>query len=319
MSNKDYKGINRHMGSVEVPLFSLAEISKATNDFSINNKLGQGGFGPVYKGVLKEGKEIAVKRLSKSSRQGLYEFENEVICIAKLQHRNLVKLLGYCIQDDEKMLIYEYMPNKSLDCFLFDESRKLKLDWQQRFHIIYGIARGLLYLHQDSRLKVVHRDLKAGNILLDHLMCQKISDFGLARMFKEDESETNTKRIVGTLGYISPEYVVNSLYSVKSDIFSFGVLVLEIVSGKKNRGFVDEDHDDNLLGHYKLAYCVQQRVEDRPDTQTVVAMLRGEGSLPSPKKPAFFIQDSEINSSSVLPLLSSSVNGMTLSQVDGRW
>ncbi|KAJ0538345.1 putative protein kinase RLK-Pelle-DLSV family [Helianthus annuus] len=347
--DEDYKGINMHMGSAEVPLFSLAEISKATNDFSINNKLGQGGFGPVYKGVLKEGQEIAVKRLSKSSRQGLDEFENEVICIAKLQHRNLVKLLGYCIQDDEKMLIYEYMPNKSLDCILFDESRKLKLDWQQRFHIIHGIARGLLYLHQDSRLKVVHRDLKAGNILLDHLMCPKISDFGLARMFKEDESEANTKRIVGTLGYISPEYAVDGLYSVKSDIFSFGVLVLEIVSGKKNRGFVDEDHDDNLLGHAWRLYtdgrsldlsdeclsgssssevlrsvqvgllCVQQRVEDRPDTQTVVAMLRGEGSLPSPKKPAFFIQDSEINSSSVLPLLSSSVNGITLSQVDGRW
>ncbi|KAM0042758.1 putative protein kinase RLK-Pelle-DLSV family [Helianthus debilis subsp. tardiflorus] len=347
--DEDYKGINRQMGSAEVPLFSLAEISKATNDFSINNKLGQGGFGPVYKGVLKEGQEIAVKRLSKSSRQGLDEFENEVICIAKLQHRNLVKLLGYCIQDDEKMLIYEYMPNKSLDCILFDESRKLKLDWQQRFHIIHGIARGLLYLHQDSRLKVIHRDLKAGNNLLDHLMCPKISDFGLARMFKEDESESNTKRIVGTLGYISPEYAVNGLYSVKSDIFSFGVLVLEIVSGKKNRGFVDEDHDDNLLGHAWRLYtdgksldlsdeclrgssssevlrsvqvgllCVQQRVEDRPDTQTVVAMLRGEGSLPSPKKPAFFIQDSEINSSSVLPLLSSSINGITLSQVDGRW
>ncbi|MFS8009585.1 putative protein kinase RLK-Pelle-DLSV family [Helianthus anomalus] len=160
--DEDYKCINRHMRTAELPLFSLAEISKATNDFSIN-KLGQGGFGPVYK------------------------------------HRNLVKLLGYCIQDDEKMLIYEYMPNKSLDRILFDKSKKLKLDWQQRFHIIHGIARGLLYLHQDSRLKAVHRDLKAGNILLDHLMCLKISDFGLARMFKEDESEANTKRIFGTL------------------------------------------------------------------------------------------------------------------------
>ncbi|KAJ0721915.1 putative protein kinase RLK-Pelle-DLSV family [Helianthus annuus] len=239
------------MGSADVTLFSLSNISRATNDFAVDNKLGEGGFGPVYKGVL-EGQEIAVKRLSKSSQQGLDEFKNEVICIAKLQHRNLVKLLGYCIQGNEKMLIYEYMPNKSLDSLLFDESRKLFLDWPQRFQIIHGIARGLLYLHQDSRLKVVHRDLKAGNILLDHQMCPKISDFGLARMFKEDENEANTKRVVGTLGYISPEYAVNGIYSVKSDIFSFGVLVLEIVSGKKNREFVHEDNEDNLLGHVSV-------------------------------------------------------------------
>ncbi|KAL8257636.1 hypothetical protein R6Q59_029677 [Mikania micrantha] len=336
------------MRSAEVPLFSLSKICRATNDFSNDNKLG-GGFGPVYKGVLEEGQEIAVKRLSKSSRQGLDEFKNEVICIAKLQHRNLVKLLGYCIQGDEKMLIYEYLSNKSLDYFLFDESRKSLLDWPQRFQIIQGIARGVLYLHQDSRQKVVHRDLKAGNILLDHQMFPKIADFGLARMFKENESEANTKRVVGTLGYISPEYAVNGLFSLKSDIFSFGVLVLEIVSGKKNRGFVHEDHEDNLLGHawrlfkkgksldlidecLHVSYsacevsrsihvgllCVQQRVEDRPSTPNVVGMLGGEGSLPSPKKPAFYIQESEINSASNLSLLPSSVNELTFSQIDGR-
>ncbi|KAM0010021.1 putative protein kinase RLK-Pelle-DLSV family [Helianthus debilis subsp. tardiflorus] len=247
--NVDYKGNSSQIGIAEVPFFSFAKISRATNDFSVDNKLGEGGFGPVYKGVLEEGQEIAVKRLSKSSGQGHVEFENEVICIAKLQHRNLVRLLGYCIQGHDKMLIYEYLPNKSLDNFLFDESRKSLLDWPQRFHIIQGIARGLLYLHQDSRLKVVHRDLKAGNILLDHQMRPKISDFGLARMFKEGESEADTKRVVGTLGYISPEYAMKGHFSVKSDIFSFGVLVLEIVSGKKNRDFVHEDHDDNLLGH----------------------------------------------------------------------
>ncbi|KAI7753596.1 hypothetical protein M8C21_021430 [Ambrosia artemisiifolia] len=198
--NKEFKGNGSQIGSAEVSLFSLAKISRATNDFSVDNKLGEGGFGPVYKGVLEEGHEIAVKRLSKSSVQGLVEFENEVTCVAKLQHRNLVKLLGYCIKGDEKMLIYEYLPNKSLDYFLFaDKSRKSLLDWSHRFNIIHGIARGLLYLHQDSRLKVVHRDLKAGNILLDYHMCPKISDFGLARMFKEGESEANTKRVVGTL------------------------------------------------------------------------------------------------------------------------
>ncbi|KAK1415622.1 hypothetical protein QVD17_31405 [Tagetes erecta] len=346
---KDYKSSSSQIGSAEVQLFSLSEISRATNGFSVDNKLGEGGFGQVYKGVLEEGQVIAVKRLSKSSGQGLVEFENEVICIARLQHRNLVKLLGYCIQGDEKMLIYEYMPNKSLDSFLYDESRKSLLDWSQRFHIIHGIARGLLYLHHDSRLKVIHRDLKAGNILLDHHMHPKISDFGLARMFKEDENEAKTKRVVGTLGYISPEYAIHGLYSVKSDIFSFGVLVLEIVSGKKNRGFVHEDHDDNLLGHAWRLYrdgrsldlvdeclrasysalevvrsvhvgllCVQHRVEDRPNTQTVLAMLAGEGSLLIPKKPAFFVHESEIDSGSNLPSLPSSVNGVTLSQVDCR-
>ncbi|KAF5760768.1 putative protein kinase RLK-Pelle-DLSV family [Helianthus annuus] len=220
--NKDYKGNDSQIGSAEVLSFSFAKISRATDDFSIDNKLGEGGFGPVYKGVLEEGQEIAVKRLSNSSQQGLVVFENEVICIAKLQHRNLVKLLGYCIQGVHKMLIYEYMPNKSLDSFLFDESKKSLLDWPQRFHIIHGIARGLLYLHQDSRLKVVHRDLKAGNILLDHQMRPKISDFGLARIFKEDEGEANTKRVVGTLGYISPEYAMKGLFSVKSDISVLG-------------------------------------------------------------------------------------------------
>nr|XP_043618819.1 G-type lectin S-receptor-like serine/threonine-protein kinase At4g27290 [Erigeron canadensis] len=345
--DKDHNSSSKN-GSIELAVFSLSRISKATDNFSIANQLGEGGFGPVYKGVLEGGLEIAVKRLSKYSRQGLDEFENEVICIAKLQHRNLVKLLGYCIQRDETMLVYEYMHNKSLDWFIFDDSRKSLLDWPQRFHIINGIARGLLYLHQDSRLRVVHRDLKAGNILLDHDMNPKISDFGLARMFKGHESEANTKKVVGTLGYISPEYAVNGLFSVKSDIFSFGVLVLEIVSGKKNTGFAHEDHHDNLLGYawrlYKegksldlidtslgKAYsvsevlrsvhigllCVQQRAQDRPTTPSVVSMLGGEGSLPSPKQPGFFIQGSEKGSTSIIPL-PSSVNVVTLTQVEAR-
>ncbi|KAJ9553456.1 hypothetical protein OSB04_017501 [Centaurea solstitialis] len=343
---KDHHSSSKE-GNIELPLFSLSTIFRATNKFSIDNKLGEGGFGPVYKGVLEEGLEIAVKRLSKSSRQGLDEFKNEVICIAKLQHRNLVKLLGYCIQGEETMLIYEYMPNKSLDLFIFDDIRKSLLDWPRRFNIIQGIAGGLLYLHQDSRLRVVHRDLKASNILLDHDMNPKISDFGLARMFKGHESEANTSRVVGTLGYISPEYAVNGLFSVKSDIFSFGVLVLEIVSGKKNRGFVHEDHHDHLLGHAWRLYkegksldlidtslgkswfgsemlksihiallCVQQRAEDRPNIRSVVRMLGGE-ALASPKEPGFFVQGSRSSSVSILPSRSS-VNGVTLSQIEGR-
>ncbi|KAL6313969.1 hypothetical protein AAG906_011699 [Vitis piasezkii] len=233
---------------LELPLFDLDTILNATNEFSRNNKLGEGGFGPVYKGILQDGKEIAVKRLSKDSMQGLDEFKNEVIYISKLQHRNLVKLLGCCIHKEEKMLIYEYMPNKSLD-FIFDQMQSMVLDWPKRIAIINGIARGLLYLHQDSRLRIIHRDLKADNILLDNEMSPKISDFGMARSFGGNDTEANTKRVVGTFGYMSPEYASDGVYSVKSDVFSFGVLMLEIVSGKRNRGFNHPDHSFNLLGH----------------------------------------------------------------------
>ncbi|KAI3688572.1 hypothetical protein L2E82_46229 [Cichorium intybus] len=234
---------------LELPLFNLSEIAKATHNFLFNNKLGEGGYGPVYKGILPDGKEVAVKRLSKTSNQGLDEFKNEVICISKLQHRNLVKLLGCCIQGDEKMLIYEYMPKKSLDYFIFDESRRKLLDWPERFNIVNGIARGLQYLHQDSRLRIIHRDLKASNILLDFDMNPKISDFGMARSFIGNETQANTMKVVGTYGYMSPEYAMDGIFSVKSDVFSFGVLVLEIVTGKKNRGFFHHDHHHNLLGH----------------------------------------------------------------------
>ncbi|GKA08436.1 G-type lectin S-receptor-like serine/threonine-protein kinase [Tanacetum coccineum] len=224
-------------------------IAKSTNNFSINNKLGEGGFGPVYKGVLEDGREIAVKRLSETSTQGVDEFKNEVRLIAKLQHRNLVKLLGYCIHGYEKLLIYEYMANKSLDSFIFDNSGSSMLDWPRRFCIIHGIARGLLYLHQDSRLRIIHRDMKASNILLDKDMNPKISDFGLARMFNGYQTEANTNRVVGTYGYIPPEYALHGFYSVKSDVYSFGVLVLEIVTGKKNRGYSEIEHNDTLIGH----------------------------------------------------------------------
>ncbi|CAA2994664.1 G-type lectin S-receptor-like serine threonine-kinase At4g27290 isoform X1 [Olea europaea subsp. europaea] len=217
-----------HNESIELPLFDLRAITKATDNFSINSKLGEGGFGPVYKGVMEEGQEIAIKRLSRTSHQGLVEFKNEVNCIAKLQHRNLVKLLGCCIHGEEKMLIYEYMPNRSLDLILFDLMGSALLDWPKRFHIINGIAKGLMYLHQDSRLRIIHRDLKASNILLDFDMNPKISDFGMARIFGGNETEANTSRVVGTYGYMPPEYAMDGIFSVKSDVFSFGVIMLEI-------------------------------------------------------------------------------------------
>uniref|UniRef100_A0A0D9V6J2 non-specific serine/threonine protein kinase n=1 Tax=Leersia perrieri TaxID=77586 RepID=A0A0D9V6J2_9ORYZ len=199
--------------------FCFSEIADATCNFLPENKLGEGGFGPVYKGNLPEGQEIAVKRLAAHSGQGILEFKNEIMLIAKLQHRNLVRLLGCCIQGEEKILIYEYMPNKSLDFFLFEQSRREMLDWATRINIIEGIAQGLLYLHKHSRFRIIHRDLKASNILLDIDMNPKISDFGLARIFGSKETEANTKRVVGTYGYMAPEYAMEGIFSVKSSCF----------------------------------------------------------------------------------------------------
>ncbi|WKA12319.1 hypothetical protein VitviT2T_029716 [Vitis vinifera] len=338
---------NEGQAHLELPLFDLDTLLNATNNFSSYNKLGEGGFGPVYKGILQEGQEIAVKMMSKTSRQGLKEFKNEVESIAKLQHRNLVKLLGCCIHGRERMLIYEYMPNKSLDLFIFDQMQSVVLDWPKRFLIINGIARGLLYLHQDSRLRIIHRDLKADNILLDEEMTPKISDFGMARSFRGNETEANTKRVVGTYGYMSPEYAIDGLYSTKSDVFSFGVLVLEIVSGKRNRGFSHPDHSFNLLGHAWTLYmegrsmelidtsvgdmhdlsqvlrsinvgllCVQCSLDDRPSMYSVVLMLSSDGALPQPKEPGFFTgREAKSSSGNQGP---SSGNGVTITMLDGR-
>uniref|UniRef100_F6HCT3 Protein kinase domain-containing protein n=1 Tax=Vitis vinifera TaxID=29760 RepID=F6HCT3_VITVI len=194
----DLVGEGKQGSGSELPLFNFKCVAAATGNFSDENKLGQGGFGPVYKGMLPGGEEIAVKRLSRRSGQGLEEFKNEMTLIAKLQHRNLVRLLGCCIEGEEKMLLYEYMPNKSLDFFIFDPAKQAELDWRKRFTIIEGIARGLLYLHRDSRLRIIHRDMKASNILLDEEMNPKISDFGMARIFGGDQNEANTTRVVGT-------------------------------------------------------------------------------------------------------------------------
>ncbi|GMY21989.1 G-type lectin S-receptor-like serine/threonine-protein kinase At4g27290 isoform X2 [Fagus crenata] len=335
---------------MELPIFDLATIAKATNNFSSNNKLGEGGFGPVYKGTLIDGQEIAVKRLSQSSGQGLNEFINEVLLIAKLQHRNLVKLLGCCVEGEEKMLIYEYMTNKSLDFFIFDQAKGKILDWSKRFHIIRGIARGLLYLHEDSRLRIIHRDLKVSNVLLDSEMNPKISDFGLARTFERNQIEGNTNRVVGTYGYMAPEYAIDGLFSVKSDVFSFGILLLEIVSGKKNRGFYHLNQSLNLIGQaWKLwnegrplelidtcleesctlpeifhcihvsLLCVQQHPEDRPNMSSVVMMLGSEGLLPEPKEPGFLIgKDSLGATSSSSKQQLSSTNEITITRLEAR-
>ncbi|XP_019190004.1 PREDICTED: receptor-like serine/threonine-protein kinase SD1-8 [Ipomoea nil] len=233
---------------IELLQLSLQSIIDATNSFDDANKLGEGGFGPVFKGFLSQFGMVAIKRLSKQSSQGQEEFMNELKLIAKLQHTNLVSLLGCCVEDEEKILIYEYLPKRSLDNFLFDAFQKDILDWSTRFQIIEGIAQGILYLHKYSRLKVIHRDLKPSNILLDETMKPKISDFGMARIFGIDQTHAKTNHVVGTYGYIPPEYVLYGQFSEKSDVFSYGVLLLEIVNGQKNSNFFHTQLSVTLIG-----------------------------------------------------------------------
>ncbi|KAJ3678571.1 hypothetical protein LUZ60_002374 [Juncus effusus] len=230
-------------------VFDLNTLRDATNNFADMNMLGKGGFGPVYKGILPGWQEIAVKRLSGSSMQGLRELKNEVDFLAKLKHKNLVQLLGCCIGKQEKLLCYEFLPNGSLDNILFDQSKRGELSWNMRYRIIEGINRGLQYLHEESRMKIIHRDLKASNILLDKDMNPKISDFGLARFFEEDQTHKDTSIIAGTFGYMAPEYVLHGNFSVKSDVYSFGVLLLEIITGQKNSSFSSSRRASNLIDY----------------------------------------------------------------------
>ncbi|MFS7966616.1 putative protein kinase RLK-Pelle-DLSV family [Helianthus anomalus] len=298
---------------------SFEDIREATNGFSEEFKLGEGGYGPVYKGRLSDGQEIAVKRLSHSSKQGNEEFKNEVSFATKLQHVNLVKLLGFCTEREEKMLIYEYMPNKSLDFYLFDPHKRSMLNWEKWVEIIEGIIQGLLYLQEYSRLTIVHRDLKASNILLDADMKPKISDFGIAKSFQNNENIASTDRIVGTYGCVPPEYVKEGVYSRKYDVYSFGVLLLQILSGKKNYNVYGPHQNLNLLEYAYVLWkegtgvefidptmddefstlksircmqvallCVEEKWAHRPSMLEVAAMLRNEyQNLPMPRRPAF--------------------------------
>ncbi|GLT24857.1 hypothetical protein SLA2020_000240 [Shorea laevis] len=232
--------------------FPFEILVAATKDFHATHKLGQGGFGPVFRGRLSDGREIAVKKLSQTSNQGKKEFQNEAKLLARVQHRNVVNLLGYCVHGTEKLLVYEYVSNESLDKLLFKSNRRAELDWKRRFDIICGIARGLLYLHEDSHNCIIHRDIKASNILLDEKWVPKIADFGMARLFPEDQTHVNT-RVAGTSGYMAPEYVMNGQLSVKADVFSFGVLVLELISGQRNSTFSSHSEAQSLLEWvYKL-------------------------------------------------------------------
>jgi len=319
------------METVDSMMIDISTLRAATGNFDETNKLGEGGFGAVYKGVLPDGDEIAVKRLSKSSTQGVEELKNELALVAKLKHRNLVRLVGVCLEQQERLLVYEFVPNRSLDLILFGttDKREQQLSWEQRYKIINGIARGLQYLHEDSQLKVVHRDLKASNILLDVEMNPKISDFGLARIFSRDQTQAITSRVVGTYGYMAPEYLMRGNYSVKSDAFSFGVMVLEIVTGRKNHdsfhhnsqksgdllttvwehweaGTVAELVDPSLGGSFPEGdvlrcihiglLCVQGDPAARPVMSSVVMMLGTDTvTLQAPSKPGFFARKSGTN------------------------
>ncbi|KAJ0592074.1 putative protein kinase RLK-Pelle-DLSV family [Helianthus annuus] len=299
--------------------YSFQALKKATKNFSETNLLGKGGFGPVYLGKLDDGQLVAVKKLAlEKSQQGEAEFLSEVKMITSIQHKNLVRLLGCCSEGPQRLLVYEYMKNRSLDLIIYGKTDQY-LDWNTRFQIILGIARGLQYLHEDSHIRIVHRDIKASNILLDDKFQPRIGDFGLARFFPEDQAYLSTT-FAGTLGYTAPEYAIRGQLSEKADIYSFGVLVLEIISCRKNTnlnlplemqylpeyawklyersklielvdprmrnaGFIEKDVMQTI--HVALL-CLQAKANIRPPMSEIVAMLTWKVEMvKSPSKPTF--------------------------------
>ncbi|KAL7141798.1 hypothetical protein ABFS83_08G078000 [Erythranthe nasuta] len=288
---------------IKVTKFDWDTILACTQQFSSSNTVGRGSWATVYKAVFPHsGQLVAIKRFSPRSGIDIHElFKNEIILLPKLQHRNIVKLLGYCIHRDEKLLVYEFMTNTSLYSFIYG-IHKRRLQWPLRFKIIMGIAEGLVYLHQDSGLRVIHRDLKLSNILLDSDMNPKISDFIVARTLTEHQSELETSNVVGTFGYISPEYLAHATYSVRSDMYSFGIVVLEMVSGKRryqptyalvdyawklwNKGRPLEMVDESLFGVFSAdealrciqvgLLCTQREPKYRPAMPCVLKMLQAQ-------------------------------------------
>ncbi|KAH7858424.1 hypothetical protein Vadar_023752 [Vaccinium darrowii] len=304
--------------------FKYSTLEKATGSFDEANKLGHGGFGTVYKGVLPDGREIAVKRLFFNNRHRAADFYNEVNIISSVEHKNLVRLLGCSCSGPESLLVYEFLPNRSLDRFIFNSDRGKTLNWEKRYEIIIGTAEGLVYLHENNTNRIIHRDIKASNILLDSRLRAKIADFGLARSFQEDKSHISTA-IAGTLGYMAPEYLAHGQLTEKADVYSFGVLLVEIVTGRQNnrsksaeysdslviiawkhfqQGTVEELFDPNLMLHnyhhnaniknevsrviHIGLLCTQEAPSLRPSMSKALQMLaKMNDHLPTPSNPPF--------------------------------
>ncbi|KAM7469399.1 hypothetical protein LguiA_007582 [Lonicera macranthoides] len=315
------------ISNLESLQYDFGTLKVATDNFSDANKLGNGAFGVVFKGRLQDGRVIAVKRLSSNSGDAETEFRNEASLAAKLQHRNLVRLLGFCSKGTERLLVSEFVPNGSLDYYLHDPIKRATLDWERRYKIIIGIARGLLYLHEDSPLRIIHRDVKPRSILLDAEMNPKICDFALAKLCDLEGSAT---RIVGTYGYIAPEYIMEGCISVKSDVFAFGVLILQIISGRGNDLLYPEEHPKDLPSYARRNWregtcsnlfdpqlsasqisvheeeimrcihigllCVQDSATDRPTMASIVLMLNSSSlALPELSERTSFVHDRSLH------------------------
>jgi len=323
-------------------VFSYSELRSATENFCSSNLLGEGGYGSVYKGKLSDGKVVAVKQLSQSSNQGKMQFAAEIETISRVQHRNLVRLYGCCLESKTPLLVYEYLENGSLDHALFGKG-SLNLDWPTRFEICLGVARGIAYLHEESTIRIVHRDIKASNVLIDADLNPKISDFGLAKLYDDKKTHVITN-VAGTFGYLAPEYAMRGHMTEKVDVFAFGVVALEIVAGESNyQNALDEgttyifervwelyengrplEFVDPKLTEYDAyevlrvirvaLHCTQGSPHKRPSMSRVVAMLNGDADAAEDVAKPSYITEWQVMAADVSGSFASSHVGSSSTQ-----